>query len=159
MRAPSEVRSRAAGERVLAWIPYGASSLVATDRSLLLPEGTSPERVAWDLVLHAAWEPGRLALRVQEAPGAPSVALSLPVPEDLGSVPEVVAERVKASIVVSTHVELHGEQGARIVARRTPGSTDLRWSVVFDPGLDPADPALRARADAELERLRASLGI
>ena len=78
---------------------------------------------------------------------------------DLGRLPEVVRERVTASIVIQHHVELVGERGARLLARRVPGTTDLRWSVVFDAGLDPADPELRRRADEALAVLRTSLGI
>ena len=40
-----------------------------------------------------------------------------------------------------------------------PGTTDLRWSVVFDAGLDPSDPQLRVRADDVLAGLRTSLGV
>jgi hypothetical protein len=74
-------------------------------------------------------------------------------------VPSVVRERVNASIVVQRHVELRGEVGARIVARRVPGSTELRWTVTFDAGLDPRDPDLRRRADEALDTLRTSLGV
>ncbi len=144
---------------MLAWLPSVGSSVVATHRALLLPEGTEPERVPWDRVLHAAWEPTALRVTAQDPHGGRPLELRVPVPEDHGSLPEVVRERVKASIVVQHHVELHGEQGARLVARRTPGDTELRWSVVFDPGLDPGDPVLRARADEELARLRGSLGV
>ncbi|HET7901254.1 MAG TPA: hypothetical protein VFL59_08705 [Candidatus Nanopelagicales bacterium] len=159
LRPPAEVRARAQGERVLAWLPAVGSSLVATDRALVLPAGVEPQRVPWDRVLHASWDPGSLRLTAQDPAGGRPTELRIPVPEDHGSLPEVVRERVKASIVVQHHVELHGEQGARLVARRTPGDTVLRWSVVFDPGLDPTDPALRARADEELARLRGSLGV
>ena len=159
LRPPAEVRARAEGERVLAWLPSVGSSLVATDRTLLLPEGTTPERVPWDRVLHASWDATSLRITVQDPSGGRPTELRVPVLEDHGSLPEVVRERVKASIVVQHHVELHGEQGARIVARRTPGDTVLRWSVVFDPGLDPSDPVLRALADEALAALRGSLGV
>ena len=42
---------------------------------------------------------------------------------------------------------------------RTRAPTDLRWSVVFDAGLDPSDPALRDQADDALADLRTSLGV
>jgi hypothetical protein len=71
----------------------------------------------------------------------------------------VIRERVNASIVVQRRIELVGERGARFVARREPGTTDLRWSVVFDAGLDPSDPELRRRADEALAALRVSLGV
>lgn len=159
LRPPAEVRQRVPGERVLAWLPCVGSSLVATETALVLPEGVEPGRVDWDRVLRASWEATALLLTAQDPSGGRPAELRIPVPEDHGSLPEVVRERVKASIVVQHHVELHGEQCARLVARRTPGSTDLRWSVVFDPGLDPSDPELRARADEALAVLRGSLGV
>ena len=58
---------------------------------------------------------------------------------------------------MSERVELRGELGARIVARRA--GEGLRWTVTFDPGLDPSDPALRAEADAALAELRSTLGV
>ena len=159
LRAPSEVRSRAGGERVLAWLPSGASSLVATDVALLLPEGSDPARVPWDLVLRAQWAEDALEVTVQTGPGGRPVQLRVPVAGDVGTLAGVVRERVNASIVIQDRVPLTATAGARVVARRVPGSTDLRWSVVFDPGLDPTDPALRAAADAALAELRASLGV
>ncbi len=68
-------------------------------------------------------------------------------------------ERVTASIVIQHHALLDGDLGARFVARRVPGSVDLRWSVVFDAGLDPRSPDLRRRADTALAELRTSLGV
>lgn len=159
LRAPAEVRARAAGERVLAWLPSGSSSLVATDVALLLPEGSEPARVPWDLVLRAQWAEDSLDVTVQSGPGGRPVVVHVPVTGDISTLAGVVRERVNASIVVQDHVTLSGTAGARVVARRVPGSTDLRWSVVFDPGLDPSDPALRAAADAALAELRASLGV
>jgi hypothetical protein len=65
--------------------------------------------------------------------------------ENPGLIPEVVNERVKASVVVQHHVPLRDDKGVRIVARRKPGGADVTWRVTFDPGLDPQDPDLRAR--------------
>jgi hypothetical protein len=155
-RPPSAVRTHAGGRRVLAWTASGGSPLVATEHDLVLPEG---ERVPWDLVLRATWEPDTLELTAQDQAGGRPVVRRLPLDGDPGVLPEVVRERVKASIVVQHHVELVGERGARIVARRTPGTTELRWSVVFDAGLDASDPQLRRRADDALADLRVALGV
>ena len=159
LRPPEAVRDRAAGERVLAWLEVDGSSLVATDRALLLPTGATPERVPWDLVLRVTWDERWVEITAQEIAGGPAVVHRVAYAGDAGALPGVVRERVNASIVVLRHVELRGEQGARLVARRTPGESDLRWSVVFDPGLDPRDPDLRRRADAALDVLRTSLGV
>ena len=159
-RAPVQVRARAGGGRVLAWTPSGSSSLIATEHALVLPEGVADDpRVPWDLVLRASWELDAVEVVAQESAGGRPVTRRVALDADPGSLPEVVRERVNASIVVQHHVELVGERGARFVARRTPGSSELRWSVVFDAGLDPRDPDLRRRADVELAALRVSLGV
>jgi hypothetical protein len=165
-RTPTEVRDRVPGERVLAWMPVGESSLVATDTALVLPEDdgrrrpAGPElRVPWDRVLRASWEPEIVEVTAQPESGGRPVVHRVRILAEPGVLPEVVRERVTSSIVVQHHALLEGERGARFVARRVPNSTDLRWSVVFDAGLDPADPELRSLADLVLGDLRASLGI
>ncbi|MCA0328916.1 MAG: hypothetical protein LCI03_03335 [Actinobacteria bacterium] len=159
LRAPSEIRARVPGEKVLAWCPSGSSSCIATGTGLLLPEGFDPARLAWDLVLRAVWGEDGVDITAQRTPGGRPETFHVPMSDDAESLAMVTRERVNASIVVQHHAELVGSAGARLVARRIPGSTDLRWSVVFDPGLDPSDPDLRAAADQALADLRTSLGI
>jgi hypothetical protein len=159
LRTPPQVRTRVPGERVLAWMDTGGSSMVATSAALVLPEGMTPERVPWDLVLRVTWEPHAVEVVAQESPGGRPLTHRVRIEGEPGALPGVVRERVNASIVVQDHVELDGERGARFVARRTPGSSELRWSVVFDPGLDPGDPVLRRRADEALANLRTALGV
>jgi hypothetical protein len=158
-RAPAEVRARAGDERVLAWAPSGGSAVVATESALLLPDGAGPPVVAWDLVLRAQWEEGVLAVTVQERAGGRPEVLRVPVEGPVDSLAGVVRERVNASIAVQRHVMLAGDRGARVIARRVPGQTELRWTVVFDSGLDPRDPELRSRADSALAELRSALGV
>ena len=160
LRPPADVRARVPGERVLAWMPVGASSLVATDLALMLPNGAEGDlRVPWDRVLRASWEPEVFELTAQPVDGGRPVVTRVRIEGEPGVLPEVVRERVTASIVVQHHAVLDGERGARFIARRVPGSADLRWSVVFDAGLDPSDPQLRVRADDVLAGLRTSLGV
>ena len=159
LRAPAEVRRRTDGRRVLAWAPSGTSSLVATEELLVLPEGFDPSALGWDRILRVSWGTDVVEITAQPTPGAAPVVLRVHVVLGTGVLPAVVRERVNASIVVQHHVPLVGELGARVVARRTSGSDELRWSVVFDAGLDPADPGLRDQADSALAELRTSLGI
>jgi hypothetical protein len=165
-RTPAEVRERVPGERVLAWMAVGESSLVATETALVLPEvegvrraADAALRVPWDRVLRASWDPEIVEVTAQTETGGRPVVHRVRISGEPGALPEVVRERVTSSIVVQHHALLDGERGARFIARRVPGSTDLRWSVVVDAGLDPSDPALRAAADEILVTLRASLGI
>jgi hypothetical protein len=160
LRPPGEVRARVPGERVLGWCTAGDSSLIATEKALLLPQSDGVAvRVPWDLVLRVTWEEAAVEVTAQESPGGRPVVRRIPISQQPGALPEVVRERVNASIVVQHHVELVGERGARFIARREPDSTDLRWSVVFDGGLDARDPDLRRKADAALAALRISLGV
>lgn len=169
-RTPAEVRALVApGERVLAWAgvrPAGsdeggpaASSAryaVATDAALYLPV-PQPVRLAWDLVSKATFsESAELVVEARTEPSARDRAWRVLLDEP-GALPTVVYERVTSSVVVSERVELRGELGARIVARRA--GDGLRWTLTFDAGLDPRDAALRAEADAALAELRSTLGV
>jgi len=148
------------GERVLGWCASGRSSVVATEKSLLLPEVEGGAlRIPWDLVLRTAWEEDAVEVTAQDSPGGRPVVHRIALSADPIVLASVIRERVNASIVVQRRIELVGERGARFVARREPGTTDLRWSVVFDAGLDPGDLDLRRRADEALAALRVSLGV
>jgi hypothetical protein len=137
------------GERVLAV----SGETVATDAALHFPGEDGFTRLPWERVQQAVWKDAVLIIR--EVGGTRHrVQLA-----DAGSVPETVRERVTASVVVSSHVTLHGG-GVRIAARRpTRGNGELRWSFVFDAGLDPADPGLLAEAEQALEELRRQTGL
>ncbi|HEY7857676.1 MAG TPA: hypothetical protein VIC82_04155 [Candidatus Nanopelagicales bacterium] len=157
-RMPDDVRAVAGGERVLSYA-YDADGAVvlATDVALHLPQTYGVARLPWDLVVRAGWTTPVLDLTVQLVAGGPAKALAVELPEP-GSLPMVVREQVTGSIVVEDHVVLQAGAGARLVARRTE-SGEVRWSVVFDKGLDPRDPDLRAAADTALAQLRAQLGV
>lgn len=154
-RPPPEVRTRAAGEQALAWAVTSHGDLVvATRPALHLPDGS---RRPWDLVVNAGWDAPLLRVTVQDRPGGPNRELGLDLVAP-GRLPAVVRERVTWSVVAEQHVELDGERGVRIVARRTEDG-GVRWAVLFDPGLDRSDPGVREAADAALARVRASWGV
>ncbi|MEV5751831.1 hypothetical protein AB0L00_28780 [Actinoallomurus sp. NPDC052308] len=137
------------GERVLA---VGGET-VASDAALYLPGTDEVTRLPWERVEQATWQDGVLAVR--EVGGRRH---TVPLTEP-GSVPETVRERVTATVVVSTHVKLPGG-GVRIVGRRPPRADgEVRWSFVFDRGLDPADPGLLAQAEQALEEIRRQTGL
>jgi hypothetical protein len=139
----------AEGERVLAV----SGDTVATDAALHFQDGTGFARLPWERVEQAGWRDGVLAVR--EVGGTRhAVALSEP-----GSVPETVRERVTATVVVSTHVKLPGGGGVRIAARRPAKGGEPRWTLMFDPGLDPTDPGLLAQAEQAMEEIRRQTGL
>lgn len=148
-RPPADVRAAAAGERVLAWARCADGPAVATRGALLLP---GQDRLPWESVEHAAWSAPTLTVTAVD--GTVRTADC----SDPGALPEVVRERVTASVIGETHVELRRGRGVRLVARRTePGG--VRWSTTFDPGLDPSDPELAAAAQAALAATRSAWGV
>jgi hypothetical protein len=56
-------------------------------------------------------------------------------------------------------VPLQGKRGVWLSARRSPADSEVRWTMLFDAGLDPTDPGLRTLAAAALEELRESTGV
>jgi hypothetical protein len=150
-RLPSDVRATLAGERPLSHARtadggYAVATLVA----LHLPGDVT---LPWHLVDRANWDEEGVTVVMTD--GARHRAI-LPNP---GALPETIRERVTNSIVASRHVRLSERGGVRFVARRMPGSDTPQWQLVFDPGLDPADPGLRAVAEQALEEVRRSLGV
>lgn len=152
------------GERILAWAPAagGAAPVIASDRALYLPAegadlgGGEATRLPWEAIVHAVWEEPYLV--VDATGGGVSRAWRIALAEPR-RVPEVVRERVMASIVVSERIELTDDAGARVVGRREGMGDRITWTITFDPGLDPADPALREAAQHGLEELRRTFGV
>lgn len=144
------------GERVLTVgrTPSGAAVAVTVQALYLPTRSGEVRRVGWDEVTRATWEPPVLEVHA----GGPALRVLLEQP---GRVPEAVHERVTAAIVVSEHVALAGADGAgaHITGRASEDVGRLRWTIAFDHGLDPDDPALRAAAQRELARIRAWYGV
>jgi hypothetical protein len=147
------------GERVLAVAtdPDGRV-LVATDRDLLLQRRPPDyERVGWDAIDKATFDADGLRIIGRDAKGA-DLRLRIPM-TDPGSLPEVVRERVTASIVVSQHVALRDDLGVRVTARRRPGASAFAWGYRVDPGLDETDPEVAQAALEAVEAVRRDAGL
>ncbi|MFD0479018.1 hypothetical protein ACFQ0B_70700 [Nonomuraea thailandensis] len=124
--------------------------VVATNLALYLSDGT---RVPYEEIDRASWD--EEGVRVLTTDGVRHFE-RISEPRML---PETLRERVNSTIVVNKHVSLPGRGGVRLVARRRPGGEVLGWTFVFDEGLDPADPGLRAQAEQALEGVRRSMGV
>lgn len=165
-RSPITKGTRAAigigpAERVLAWgvgdeQAPDSSFIVATDQALY--DQRCGFRLPWASVVKGTWEQPDFRFTVETPDGVQRAVIRVAEARDL---PAAVRDRVTDTVVVSEYVELGEDAGAQLVARRDPGGDagDIRWSIVFDAGLDPTDLSLRARADRALADLRASLGI
>lgn len=149
-RLPADVTTDP-GDRVLTHgAAAGGGHVVVTDKALYLPGGV---RLPWHTIDRAAWDED--GLRITTTSGDQH-SVSLPEP---GRLPEAVRERVTAAILVSRYVPLTDRGGVRFIARRTPDSDEPVWDLLFDSGLDPADPGLRALAEQSLEEVRRSMGV
>jgi hypothetical protein len=146
-----------AGQRVLAAAPLTGGGWVAASEHALHLSGPS---LPWYTLLRAAWDRDHDLLTVESlaVDGLPGGTHLLPLDEP-GRLPELVRERVTASIVMTERVQITDRRGVRVVARRVPGSTELTWQVVLDEGLDPRDPVLAARAHQALADVRARAGL
>ncbi len=143
-----------AQERVLATAPLvGVGHVVATSLGMWLPDPGPPSsdhadggtrRVGWHLVSKATWSDGAIGLveadEVDELDGVVLI-VDRPVqrlrPADPGRVPQVVHERVTASVRARHHRELPGG-GAWFVQRKVPGRDGTVLQVRADPGTDEA---------------------
>ena len=108
----------------------------------------------WSRIARAQWQEPVLAITTADSPPQ-SLRITL---TDVRDLPHAIHACVTESVVVSERLDLGEGRGAIAAARRTDGD-EIAWTVVFDPGLDPADPDLRAAAQAALADLRAALGI
>lgn len=165
-RPPREVRELLPlqrGERILVSSPdVHGRWLVATDRALHVPasEGDSFERIPWEQVERGEWDHEADILRIRRiAPFGEPVDEKVLRLEHSEPLLRLIRERVTASVIISQHVPLpgasYGGRGVRVVARRPPGSAEeLTWSLVFDEGLDPSDPAVLDLAEQALSAVR-----
>ena len=130
--------------------------VVATDEALY--DQRSGTRIAWQNVIKGTWEQPEFVIDFHGENGPRRLRIRMDDPRDI---PAAVRDRVTDTVVISEYREFGEGVGAHFVARRTPGGglDEIRWSVVFDAGLDSTDSILRSRADDILAELRASLGI
>jgi hypothetical protein len=135
-----------------------ADWLVATTRALWLPREPEPRRLPWEAIAHATWRDGVLTITEAGPDGGPLAERTHVFRlVDAKGFPDAVHDRVTASVLWSRHHRLRGRDGVRVLARRTEGGT-VAWSLVYDAGVDPLDPAFSTRAEALLAEARGELG-
>jgi hypothetical protein len=153
------------GERVLAAARLrNGGWLVATTLALHVtgPEGSAEgsaetSRHTWDRVAGAVWSDTAAMLQVTWVDGSRQLVVELAGEE--GLLPEVVRERVEASVVLSRRFDVQGRRGVRVAIRRAHHGAELQTQVVADRGVDLTDPAIAARVAVELADLREQVGM
>ena len=122
------------GERVLAWSSLvGGGAAAATIRGLriITPRGKLISR-SWVGVDHAVWDQDSAMLVVWWVDSRQPTPLE--ILDDVGRLPEVIRERVQASVVLSTSVVLPGGPIARVALRRD-ASGELSAQSLLPPGV------------------------
>lgn len=147
------------GERLLASAPLADGRwVVGTTRALhIVRAAGSDERHGWDQVATATWSDTASMLQVTFADGQRTVAVEFA--GSPGYLPEVVRERVEASVVLTRRIEVTGRRGVRVAVRREAPGAALSTQIVADRGVDVTDPALAARIEVELDELREQTGL
>jgi hypothetical protein len=143
--------------RVLAWAQLtgdGWAAATVAELRVLDPRGRLIRR-PWVEVDHAAWDQESRTLAVWW------VGSRTPTPLEVGEgsfLPEVVHERVRASVVLTREVELEG--GRRVfVALRKAADGALSTSVSPGRGVRLTDPDVAARVAAAEAGLREEAGL
>ncbi len=142
----------APAERVLAWSSLvGGGAAVATMGGLriLTPRGKLISQ-PWVGVDHAVWDQDSAMLVIWWVDSRQTTPLE--ILDDVGRLPEVIRERVQASVVLTSSVVLPGGRIARVALRRD-ASGGLTAQSLLPPGVreDAEDVApLLRRATAEL---------
>ncbi|MDO8731961.1 MAG: hypothetical protein Q7L55_05235 [Actinomycetota bacterium] len=157
-RLPKTAREAAgvpASERVIAWAPDQRDPelfVIATNSAIYAKGAVIP----WVNIIRAHWNEPFLELTTEQV-GGTSQRLRIPLAEP-GNLPAAVHTQVTANVIVSEKLILANGSQCLAAARRQAGD-EISWTVVFDEGVDPTDPEIRAQADFALNELRSALGI
>lgn len=132
------------GERVLQWATAGEGWVVATTVGLRWP--AAYELVRWDEITHVSYAAGTMTVQ----PAGARLEF-----EDVKRLPEVVRDRVNASIAIDRHMRLTPEgRGVRVIGRRRSDTGEMRFETTYDAGVDTSDPVIEQRAAAAVDEVR-----
>lgn len=155
--AAREALALGSDEQVLAWAELAAAAgfVALTRRQLHAAIGRAePLHIDWDAVEHAAWDDPLMVVTFHS--GDQRLRLSMELPA-VGAVPQVLRERVSATVVYDGYRTLPDGQRVRFIARRGLDSPQPRWQTRYE--VAEPDAALCEAAAAALTALRADIGL
>ena len=167
MKFFTPVLPKAIQERVE--IPKGDQALAAAQardgrwligtRGRLFIVATQVRELGWDQIEDASWngESGVLSIRLLAPFGEPIEAIRFEL-EDSARLLQLVRERISASIIVQWRAEISPGLGFRVLGRRNPVGGPLAWMTVFDEGVDPESPQVKAAVEEALRVAQHELG-
>jgi hypothetical protein len=114
-------------------------------------------RRRWLFVDAASWEPETATLTVTWADGARAGQWSF---RDQGArLPETLRERVQASVVLSTRLELGDRRTGRVAIRQDFATRELIAQTILGRYARADDPEVQAHVQAALAHLRDQVGL
>jgi hypothetical protein len=144
------------GERILVEERAdGSRPVIATTRALHHRGDQGWQRLPWEETGRVRWDERRRLLELLSFSGDP---LSLRL-GDRTRLPAVARERVAATELISSRVEVDGTGCAMVTARHRPGTTQVVWIVRLNDDVDHSDPAVHAAVDDAIHNLRRHIGI
>lgn len=133
----------------------GGWAAATRDEVAVFPADGEVFRAPWTAVAHGSLDADTREVTLSWADGAPDTVIPLAEGAE-GRFPEVLRERVHASLVHSETIRLPGG-GSAMVALRTDG--DQVFSQVIAPGADLTDPEVSALVGTAVARVREVAGL
>ncbi|MFC7488202.1 hypothetical protein ACOCJ7_17435 [Knoellia sp. CPCC 206453] len=120
------------------------------DRSVVLDR-------QWHMVDTGTWDDETARITVNWVDKAPASVWELG--PDPGTFPQVLRERVQATVVLSDEVDLGEKRRARVVVRKDLANGALMGQTILGRGVRSTDPGVREETRAALDRLREQVGL
>ena len=152
-----ELTESRSGNRLLAWstlVGGGAAAATIKDLRIVTPRGTKLFQ-PWVQVDHAVWEQESRTLVIWWVGSRRTTPLE--IQDDVGRLPEVIRERVQASVVLTASVPLPNGRAGRVALRRGPEGVLVAQALV-PPGVKEDAPDVAPLLAAAVEALWSEAG-
>ncbi len=152
-----ELGESRSGDRLLAWsslVGGGAAAATIKHLRIVTPRGTKIFR-PWLEVDHAVWEQESRTLVIWWVDSRRTTPLE--IQDDVGRLPEVIRERVQASVVLTASVPLPNGRAGRVALRRDPDGALVAQSLV-PPGVKQEAPDVAPLLAAAVDALWSEAG-
>lgn len=111
----------------------------------------------WHMVDTGTWEDETARLTVTWVDRAAASVWDLG--EDPGTFPQVLRERVQATVVLADEVAVGAKRRARVVIRKDLATGALMGQTLLGRGVRSSDPGVHEQTRAALDRLREQVGL
>jgi hypothetical protein len=134
----------------------GADLVATTTHVYAVRSGSVELERPWHMVDTGSWDDQTRLLTVQWVDKAPASVWEVELPSTF---PQVLRERVQATVVLSDEVDLGSKRRARVVVRKDLATQALLGQTILGRGVRSTDPGVREETRAALDRLREQVGL